>query len=222
MHAMRVLTSTIGLVALFSSSCCHVAALPPAPVQPPSYNYTFKELRSQQNSKGSFQQPYFRFNIFFRKSAVITEEFFHSHWKTVHADLTISEKDGGLRLLRYTQVSRHLQARIMYTNQRQQFHQDQAQRQNIQPLLEATGGLLAVAPYDGIAEFLTKDYQTFEKFIMQIFLNPIMIADQQSFVDASTAMHVMAGYDNLIFGDAIDASKGKDGILPNDSRLVRS
>jgi hypothetical protein len=73
-----------------------------------------------------------------------------------------------------------------------------------------------------MAEFLMKDYDTYEKFIMQIFLNPVMVADQQSFVDASAAMHVMAGYDNLIFGDAIDASKGKNGILPSDPRLVHS
>lgn len=108
------------------------------------------------------------------------------------------------------------------TDQRGKFHQDQIHRQNIQPLIEATGGLLAVAPYDGVAEFLTKDYKTFEKFIMQIFLNPIIVADQQSFVDTSTAMHVMAGYDNLIFGDAIDGARGKSGILPGDSRLIYS
>ena len=80
---------------------------------------------------------------------------------------------------------------------------------------------MEIAPYDGIAEFLTKDYETFEAFIMQIFGNPILVADQQTFV-ASGAMHVMAGYDNLIFGDSINAAEGRDGILPGDERLVRS
>jgi hypothetical protein len=80
--------------------------------------------------------------------------------------------------------------------------------------------LLAIAPYDGVAEFLTKDYKTFEKFILQIFHDSAMVADQQSFVDTGSPMQVMAGYDNLIFGDGIDASKGKDGILPGDSRLA--
>lgn len=89
----------------------------------------------------------------------------------------------------------------------------------MQPLISATGGLLAVAPYDGIAEILTTDYKMFEKFIVQIINDPIMMADQQRFVDVGSPMHVMAGYDNLIFGDAIGASEGKDGILLGESRL---
>lgn len=46
---------------------------------------------------------------------------------------------------------------------------------------------------------------------MQIFVKPVMVADQQSFVDARIEMHVAAGDDNLILGDAIDAAKGKIG-----------
>lgn len=57
---------------------------------------------------------------------------------------------------------------------------------------------------------------------MQILLDSDMVVDQKSFVDASVAMHVMAGYDNLIFGDAIDASEGRNGILPGDPRLMYS
>lgn len=107
---MRLIIFAVSLAALVSSVFGHVAALASTPVQSPSHKYTFKELRPQQNGRGSFQQPYFRFNIFFRKNAGITEEIFHSHWKSVHADLTVSEKDAGLRLLRYTQVSCHLHA----------------------------------------------------------------------------------------------------------------
>lgn len=32
-------------------------------------------------------------------------------------------------------------------------------------------------------------------------------------------IHVMAGYDNLIFGSKIETSGGEDGILPTDRRL---
>ncbi|KZM19923.1 hypothetical protein ST47_g9051 [Ascochyta rabiei] len=198
---MQLMFKTISLVALVFWFCGFVAALPPTS----SYNYTFDELRPQPGSQGSFRQPYFRFKIFFRKNTSITEKFLHSHWKTVHADLTISDPDAGVRLLRYTQ-----------------FHQDEEHRKMIQPLIHATHGRLAVSPYDGVAEFLTKDYGTFEKFLMQIFINPVMVADQQSFADDSTAMHVMAGYDNLIFGDAIDALNGANGILPSDPRLVHT
>jgi hypothetical protein len=92
----------------------------------------------------------------------------------------------------------------------------------IQPLIDKCNGQLAIAPYDGVAEFLTKDYETFEKFITQAFANSVLVADQQRLVDASAAMHVMAGYDNLIFGDAIDAAEGRDGILLGDERLISS
>jgi hypothetical protein len=34
-------------------------------------------------------------------------------------------------------------------------------------------------------------------------------------------IHVMAGYDNLIYGSKIETSGGSDGILPNDSRLTK-
>ncbi|KAF3035628.1 hypothetical protein E8E11_005607 [Didymella keratinophila] len=199
---MQLLLNVACLMALCFSAICHAFA---AISTVSAHNYTFKELEPHCGSQGSFRQPYFRFNVFFRKNANITEEQFHRHWKTVHADLTISEPDAGLRLLRYTQ-----------------FHQDAHHRQFIRPLIAVSNGLMEIAPYDGVAEFLTKDYATFGAFILQIFGNPILVADQQSFVDSSLPMHVMAGYDDLIFGDAIDAAEGRDGILPDDPRLVYS
>lgn len=57
---------------------------------------------------------------------------------------------------------------------------------------------------------------------MQIFHNPVLVADQQGFVDAGAAMHVMAGYDNLIFSSTDGATRGKKGIQPDDRRLVYS
>ena len=106
---MWLLPVTKGFLALALLSCKLGAALPSETHQSPSHNYTFDELRPQRGLQGSFRQPYFRFNIFFRRNAGITEELFHRHWKTVHADLTISDGDAGLRLLRYTQVSLSLQ-----------------------------------------------------------------------------------------------------------------
>ncbi|KAF2132409.1 hypothetical protein P153DRAFT_275417, partial [Dothidotthia symphoricarpi CBS 119687] len=165
------------------------------------YNYNFREFRPQSGRNGSFRQPYFRFLILFRQNAGITEEFFHRHWKTVHADLTLSQADVGLRLQRYIQL-----------------HQDKEHRDMIQPLLAAVGGAMLLAPYDGIAEFHTSDYATFEKFILSVFNDPIQVGDQQTFIEAGAPLHVMAGYENLIFGSGIETSNGYDGILPEDSR----
>lgn len=67
-----------------------------------------------------------------------------------------------------------------------------------------------------------KDNGTFKKDIMQIYLNSVVIAGQQSFVHATAAMHVVAGYENKIFGYAIDAVKGRNEFFPGDPRLVHS
>jgi hypothetical protein len=84
------------------------------------HNYNFPELSL---GTGSNQQPYFRALIFFYKKPGLTDDFFHEHWKSVHADLTIStmmdgacsgtDEDGkekvnkngeGVTMVRYVQV----------------------------------------------------------------------------------------------------------------------
>lgn len=76
-------------------------------VDPPScpnhyiHKYMFPELSL---GSGSNEQPYFRALVFFHKKPGLTDEFFHDHWKSVHADLTMQTKDAGILLKRYTQV----------------------------------------------------------------------------------------------------------------------
>ena len=55
---------------------------------------------------------------------------------------------------------------------------------------------------------------------MQIYLDPVMVADQRSFVHATATMYVMAGYENTIFGYAIDAFKWRKEIFSGDPRLI--
>lgn len=70
-----------------------------------NHNYTFKELQPQPDGRGSNQQPYYRILLLFKKRPDVTEEYFHTHWKTVHADLTMAGKNIGVRVSRYVQVS---------------------------------------------------------------------------------------------------------------------
>jgi hypothetical protein len=42
--------------------------------------------------------------------------------------------------------------------------------------------------------------------------------DMLSFINSSV-FHVMAGYDNLVYGTFLETSGGRDGIMPSDSRL---
>lgn len=58
-----------------------------------------------------------------------------------------------------------------------QFYQNTHHCQITPFLIAASNGLIGSAPYNGIAEFLTKDYETCELFVMQIFGNPLSVAD---------------------------------------------
>jgi hypothetical protein len=66
------------------------------------HQHTFPELAI---GTGSNQQSYFRAMVFFNKKPGLTDEFFHEHWKSVHADLTMQVEGAGVDLVRYVQVS---------------------------------------------------------------------------------------------------------------------
>lgn len=87
----------------------------------------------------------------------------------------------------------------------------------IQPILD--GGGVVLAPYDGIAEFHARDAASLQRFISRAFADPQVSADEDVFVDKSGPLHLMAGYDNLIFGSEIATSGAGHGILPDDNRL---
>lgn len=103
-----------------------------------------------------------------------------------------------------------------------QLHQDKEHRDKIKPLIAGANGAMQMAPYDGIAEFHARDYETFEKFMLQAFHDPAQTGDQAKFADTTGPFHVMAGYDNLILGSGMDSANGYDGILPSDSRFIIS
>lgn len=66
-----------------------------------THSYHYPELAL---GTGSNQQPYFRALVFFNKKPELTDDFFHEHWKSVHADLTMQVQDAGVNLVRYVQV----------------------------------------------------------------------------------------------------------------------
>lgn len=66
-----------------------------------SHDFKFSELRP---NAGSNKQPYIRFLIFFRKRADISQEKFHTWWRSVHADLAIAVAGFGGHCMRYVQV----------------------------------------------------------------------------------------------------------------------
>lgn len=114
-----------------------------------THQYRFDELSL---GTGSNEQPYFRALVVFNKQPGLTDEFFHSHWKSVHADLTMQVQDAGVNLVRYVQ-----------------FHQEAQHKLAMQPLLEASGGSMQIAPYDGCAEFHAESAEKFVEFMKSVY-----------------------------------------------------
>lgn len=53
-------------------------------------------------------QPCIKLSFWFNKLPNVSDEQFHRHWETVHADLTVAAKDFGLcKIQRYVQVRVH-------------------------------------------------------------------------------------------------------------------
>ncbi|CBX98198.1 hypothetical protein LEMA_P096070.1 [Plenodomus lingam JN3] len=167
-----------------------------------THPYHFDELRL---GGGSNQQPYFRALVFFNKKPEITDDFFHEHWKSVHADLTMQVQDSGVFLTRYVQ-----------------FHQEDQHKIALEPLLEASIGSMQIAPYDGCAEFHAESAEHFVSFMKGVYASAHLVEKTgcgTRFVDLVKGYHVMAGYDNLIFGPKIRGESGSDGIMKGDKRL---
>ncbi|KAF1946625.1 hypothetical protein EJ02DRAFT_493745 [Clathrospora elynae] len=166
-----------------------------------THPYHFSEL---ELGSGSNQQPYFRALVFFNKKPGLTDEFFHEHWKSVHADLTMQVEGAGLDLVRYVQ-----------------FHQEFQHKVSIEPLLEASGGTMQIAPYDGCAEFHAESVEKFVGFMKNVYASSHLLMCSgcgTRFVDLVKGYNVMVGYDNLIFGRGIPGV-GSDAILAEDTRL---
>jgi hypothetical protein len=116
-----------------------------------SHTYTFPEL-AHGTPNSSNQQPYFRAMIFFNKKPGLTDEFFHEHWKSVHADLTMQVGGAGVDFVRYVQ-----------------FHQEQRHKDSLADLIEASGGSMQSVEWDGAAEFWAESAEKFTEFMKSVY-----------------------------------------------------
>ncbi|KAF9730029.1 hypothetical protein PMIN04_012799 [Paraphaeosphaeria minitans] len=158
--------------------------------------FSFEELAVE---RGSNQQPYIRILIFFNKKKGLSEAFFHEHWKSIHADLTMSFGNGTKNFSRYVQ-----------------FHQDAEHRKLVSSLSQYN---MQPLQYDGCAEFHAENAEQFLRFMADIHNSKELVGCGSRFTDVDDGMHVMVGYDNLIYGSHITTSGGCDGILPSDPRI---
>lgn len=121
------------------------------------HQHTFPEL-ALGGPKGSNQQPYFRAMVFFNKKPGLTDEFFHDHWKSVHADLTMQVEGAGINLVRYVQ-----------------FHQEQKHKEALAPLLEAAGESMTFVEWDGAAEFWAESAEKFTEFMKSVYASSHLV-----------------------------------------------
>jgi hypothetical protein len=127
--------------------------------------HTFPEL-ALGTASSSNQQPYFRAMNFFNKKPGLTDEFFHDHWKSVHADLTMQVPGAGVGFVRYVQ-----------------FHQEKQHVNAMQELLEASGGTMKMAKWDGAAEFWARTLGDFVGFMREVYGSKTLVGKSpQTFV----------------------------------------
>ncbi|PSN70681.1 hypothetical protein BS50DRAFT_673459 [Corynespora cassiicola Philippines] len=155
-------------------------------------NYIWQEVLP---GTGSNEQPYVRIHLFSKKRADVTEEAFHEHWKTTHAEIIMSLPGFSDVCFRYVQC-----------------HATSAHRE----LLKSLG--MDPLPYDGMAELHVKSIEDWLRFQNSDLFKEKLSSDSDFIAEPPK---IMAAYENLIMGSGIKTSGGKDGILPGDKRFVR-
>jgi len=68
-----------------------------------AHTFTFERLNRPASES---HQPYLKLLFFVTKSPSLSDEEFHRHWETIHADLTVAAKNfQKIKILRYVQVN---------------------------------------------------------------------------------------------------------------------
>jgi hypothetical protein len=61
-----------------------------------------------------------------------------------------------------------------------QFHQEKQHVEAMAPLLEASGGSMTIAPYDGAAEFHAESAEAFVRFMKHVYGSSHLVGKQSS------------------------------------------
>ena len=97
------------------------------------------ELEAREGSTRSInRQPYLKILFFFKKLPSVSDEYFHTHWSTFHADLSMSAKPFLISSKRYVQ-----------------FHADKR-------LAASIPGMIPL-DFDGCSELWVKDFKAWQQ-----------------------------------------------------------
>ncbi|KAK5692415.1 hypothetical protein LTR97_010723 [Elasticomyces elasticus] len=150
-------------------------------------DHTFKNEALSYDTAPNYQ-PCIKLSFFFNKLPEVSDEMFHRHWETVHADLTIAARD-----FKACKIQRYVQ-----------FHQTADHKEKAKQL-----GLQHIE-FDGCSEIWVKDWDDWMAFYNSPEYAAAMAPDCKHFM--TMPIHVMVGQDNLIFGHAIPGEGGEDGV----------
>ncbi|KAL5352909.1 hypothetical protein ACLOAV_002857 [Pseudogymnoascus australis] len=186
-----------------------------APSFPIEHDFTFKQL--DPNATPNYQH-YVKLTFFFKKRSDISYEDFHKHWQTVHADLAVASKAFAKYCHRYTQ-----------------YHMTPECKEKARTYVQG----MEFLDFDGCSEILVDSFEDgmaffkSEEYVQKMNSKPFYIPEilflrataSLSFLfeqldDESNwlarPIFIMAGYDNLIFGNRLPVPGTTDGLLLSD------
>ncbi|KAK3703728.1 hypothetical protein LTR37_014306 [Vermiconidia calcicola] len=150
-------------------------------------NHKFENEALSYDAKPNYQ-PCIKLSFWFRKLPEVSDEQFHRHWETVHADLTIATRDFNVcRIQRYVQ-----------------FHQTPELKEKAQSL-----GLEHL-DFDGCSEIWVKSWDDWVRFYQSEEYSKALAPDCKHFM--AMPIHVAVGYENVIYGEGHPDTGGKNGV----------
>ncbi|KAF2165613.1 hypothetical protein M409DRAFT_23905 [Zasmidium cellare ATCC 36951] len=150
-------------------------------------DHQFQHPKLSYDAKPNYQ-PSVKLSFYFSKLPDVSDEQFHRHWETVHADLTVAAKGfKACKIQRYVQV-----------------HQTAEWKERAKSL-----GLVHL-DFDGCSEIWVETWQDWMDFFNSEEYAKVMQPDCPRFM--AFPISVFVGEENLIYGEALPGLKGADGV----------
>jgi len=151
------------------------------PHVPHDFKYPQLAYDAEPNS-----QPYIKLSFFFSKLPEVSYEYFHKHWASVHADLTL-----GVKSFKDCKIQRYVQ-----------YHQTP----DLKEKAESLG--IPLLDFDGCSTIYVKEWDDWMRFYNSEDYKKALNPDVGHFM--AMPIRVMVGYDVLQYGSAI--LEGRDGV----------
>jgi len=117
--------------------------------------------------------------LFLNKRPEVSDEKFHSHWKTTHVEIALSNRVFRSKVARYSQ-----------------FHTSPELKE------QAAGFQMPVLSFDGIAEVWVDSIDEWREIVSDPEFLEKIVPDEGNFIQPP--INIMVGYENLVIGDSLE------------------